>query len=160
MTGNDGSTWSVGQEYSPANTWQWTPNAPGSYVIQVWARNAGSSALYDAWLPSGPHTVTVGTPVALRSLVADRTFRVPAGTPITWSATAVGGTAPYTYRFLLYDGSTWSVGQEYSTSNTWTFVPPAAGTYFVQVWARNAGSATTYDAWLSAGPATVTSGTP
>jgi hypothetical protein len=69
------------------------------------------------------------------------------GQPNLFSAQATGGTSPLTYKFLLFNGTTWAVGQDWSTSNTWSWTPSAAGTYTVQVWGRNAGSANVYDAW-------------
>src|SRR5262245_45328027 len=40
-----------------------------------------------------------------------------------------------------------SVAQDWSASDTWRWVPPSAGSNSVQVWARNAGSSSTFDAW-------------
>ena len=71
---------------------------------------------------------------------------------MTWTATATGGTGPYTYKFFVYDGSTWTMGQDWSASNTWTWTPPGPGTYNFQVWARNAASGALFDAWRPAGP--------
>jgi hypothetical protein len=69
-------------------------------------------------------------------------YPVPAGTPVTWTATALGGVAPYSYKFYVFDGTSWSLGQDWSASNTWTWIPPDSGYYTVQVWARNEGSST------------------
>jgi hypothetical protein len=151
----DGSAWSVGRDWSSANTWTWTPSSPGSYTFQVWAKNAGSTAFYDAWSQAGPYSATEPRPT-VTALVADRLSPVLAETPVTWAATASGGIGPLTYKFFVYDGASWSVGQEWSAANTWTWTPPKVGNYNVQVWVRNAGSVATYDAWLGAGPYVVT----
>ncbi len=150
----DGATWSVGQDWSSANTWIWTPSSAGTYTFQVWARNAGSSADYDAWLGAGPYDA-IRPPPTVASLTANRSSPAVVG-PITWTATATGGTGPYSYSFLVYDGQTWSIGQNWSAANTWTWQPLTAGTYSIQVWVRNAGSVATYDAWRGAGPYVVT----
>jgi hypothetical protein len=44
-------TWRVGQAYSATPTWTWnTTGLPaGVYTIQVWTRNAGSTASYEAY---------------------------------------------------------------------------------------------------------------
>ena len=45
--------WSTVKDYTvPGNTWAWdtTGLAPGSYIVDVWARNAGSTAMYEAYL--------------------------------------------------------------------------------------------------------------
>jgi hypothetical protein len=47
------------------------------------------------------------------------------------------------------------MGQSWSGSNTFAWTPPAAGTYTIQAWVRNAGSVTAWDTWGSVGPLTV-----
>jgi subtilisin family serine protease len=42
--------WVLVQAYSTLNTYTWTPGAPGTFVVEVWVRSAGSVAPYDAWL--------------------------------------------------------------------------------------------------------------
>jgi hypothetical protein len=43
--------WTTVRAYSSAATWTWgtTGAATGTYSIQVWARNAGSTGTYDTW---------------------------------------------------------------------------------------------------------------
>lgn len=156
---NDGAGWTVGRDWSPSNTFDWTPSVSGNYVYQVWVRNNGSGATYDAWDGFGPYNVTVPGPLTVTSLTADRTFPVPAGTPVTWTALARGGFGPYTYRFWVNNGSSWTIGQDWSPSPSWSWIPPAAGSYFFQVWVRNIGSASPFDEWLPGGPVTVGSPT-
>jgi hypothetical protein len=62
------------------------------------------------------------------------------GTTITVTATATGGTAPYQYKWWVYDGGSWTIGQEWGASNAWTWTPPAPATYQLQVWVRSAGN--------------------
>jgi hypothetical protein len=150
---NDGASWTVGQDWSASKTWTWIPPTAGSYVLQVWVRNAGSLAAYDAWRGLGPIAVGATMAFSVTELSADRVFPVSAGTPVRWTASAIGGAGPYTYKFYVFSGSTWTLGQDWNAANTWTWVPPAAGTYSVQVWGRYAGSGAAYDAWLGTGPA-------
>jgi hypothetical protein len=149
---NNGSSWSLGQDWSPSNTWTWRPSAAGTYTFQVWARNAGSAATFDAWRPGGPVTVTDPPALSLTGMSPSLASPVAAGSRVTWTAAASGGTGPYTYEFWVHDGSAWTAGQDWSASNTWTWTPPGPGTYNFQVWARNAGSVATFDAWRPAGP--------
>ncbi len=77
----------------------------------------------------------------LTSLNADRVAPQAPGTTITFSAAATGGTAPYAYKWWLYDGSTWSVSQEWSSASSFAWTPSAAnGNYKIGVWVRSAGS--------------------
>lgn len=48
-------TWTAAQEWSPANTYTWTPTRAefGQHVLQVWVRSTGSSAEYEAWASTG-----------------------------------------------------------------------------------------------------------
>lgn len=153
---NAARSWHVGREYSTNNIFTYTPPA-GNNVLQVWVRSAGSSAVYETWGTSGYFWVSppAGLP-ALSSFVADKATPIPVGTPITFTATAVGGTGPLQYKFVYYNQNTgWAVGREYSTQNSFTYTP-AAGQNVLQVWVRNAGSVAAYDIWGTSGYFTVT----
>ena len=66
-----------------------------------------------------------------------------AGTQVTFTADATGGSGIYEYRFWLKpEAGTWSVVQGYSSDNTWIWDTTglAEDRYFVQVDVRNAGS--------------------
>jgi N-acetylmuramoyl-L-alanine amidase len=142
-------TWSVGRQYNPSNTFNWTPGASSTYALQVWARRPGSSAAYDAWRGTD-YLDVFSSPAKLKSVTVDAAFPSPTGTPITWTATASGGTAALEYRFVIYNASTgWRVLQEYSPSRSTTWTPRAqdAGTYAVQVWVRSTGSASSFEDW-------------
>ena len=157
---NGAGPWTVGQGWSSSNTFTWVPASAGTYVLQVWIRNAGSTAVYDAWHGAGPVTITAAAPLTATSLTADRSFPVPANTPVTWVARVFGGTAPYTFKFYIKNGAgPWTVAQDWSSSNTLTWKPQSAGSYLLQVWIRNAGSAASYDAWRGSGPVAVSGAT-
>jgi subtilisin family serine protease len=146
----DGVNWTLGQGYCPSNTFTWTPPAPGTYLLQVWARHVGSSAAFEDWKSSGFFSVTGAPGVAVTSLTSNVAFPVSFGTPITWTATATGGTAPLQYQFWrLRQGVGWTMAQDYSPSNTFTWTPGVSegGTYSLQVWVRSAGSSATFEAW-------------
>ncbi len=66
----------------------------------------------------------------------------PAGTAITWTASAYGTVLPLQYRFEREDNGTWSVVQAYSSSNAYTWTPGAGdvGDHAVRVSVRNSGS--------------------
>jgi len=83
---------------------------------------------------------------------ASVTFPSNVGTPVTWTATAQGGTAsPLQYRFLLYtEGWGWALLRDWGTQNTFTWTPTNAdtGTHLLQVWVRSTGSTASYEGWL------------
>jgi subtilase family serine protease len=144
--------WSMVQNYSASNTFTWTPTASetGQYAIQVWVRNAGSTATYDAYNGT-PYFSITGSAPTVSALTASPALPQRAGTMITWTATATGGTGPLQYQFWRLRSSTgvWTMVQNYSASNTFTWTPTASetGQYALQVWVRNAGSVAAYDAY-------------
>lgn len=144
-----GVGWSVAQDYSPVSTYSWIPTA-GYHAIQVYVRNSGSTATYDAYGETGMFTVT--PPLAkLTSLTANVSFPAAPNVPITFTAQAAGGVAPIQYQFWRFsDGSGWAMVQDYSTNNTYTWYPNQ-GTHAVQVWVRGSGSTATLEDWRSSG---------
>jgi hypothetical protein len=59
---------------------------------------------------------------------------------------------PYSYKFFVYNGTIWNVGQDWSAASTFNWIPATSGSYLFQVWVRNAGSVTPWDAVLNLGP--------
>ncbi len=146
------SAWTIVRDYAASNTFTWTPSLSeiGKYFFQVWVLNAGSTAFYDAYASTAAFDIS-GPPPTITSFTSSPVSPSPAGVAMTWTAVATGGVAPLQYLFALYDAQagTWSVPQNYGTSNTFTWIPTAlqAGQYQIQVWVRNAGSGNTYDAF-------------
>lgn len=96
-----------------------------------------------------PTTKTV-TRVSGVSIAADRSAPQAAGTPITWTATPVGGDAPHQYQWWEFDGVTWTSAGGWTTSASFAWTPKAAADYRVAVWARSAGSSEIYEATTEA----------
>jgi len=151
---HDGATWAVGRAWDVSARWRWVPERAGTYTVQVWARNAGSTAPHDAWRQAVA-SIAPPPPLTVSSVTPDPTSAA-AGHPVTWTVQASGGQEPYTYQFWLYDGASWRMGQDWSTSSTWVWTPPTAGTYTFQVWVRNANSSARLDAYQPFGPFTAT----
>jgi hypothetical protein len=155
----EGAGWTMVRDYSTTNTFSWTPGANdgGRYALQVWVRSAGSSAAYDAWAGTTYFNI-ISPSVVINSVTTDAGSPTVAGTPITWTATAGGGTTPLQYQFWRYkQGAGWALAQSYSSMNTLTWTPGAedAGTYAIQVWVRQSASIAAYDAWLGTEPISV-----
>jgi hypothetical protein len=137
-----------------------TPGDYDSTACNVGSRTYPNYALYNAqWSPgqsyinslfkltvvsrSGSTFVVSITPRAVMSgvtLTANKTAPQAAGTPVTFTAAGAGGTAPYSYKFLLTSNNwaTWTIVQDWSTSATLTWTPATANSaYQVGVWARS-----------------------
>ena len=140
----NGSTWSVGRDWNASNTWNWTPAVAGTYTVQVWVRNSGSTANSDASRTSASFVVTP-RPLSILAITPSPAL-VTAGSPVTWTAVAAGGTAPYTYQFFFYDGTRWT-SSGWTSSASWSWTPEAPGGYTMQVWVRNAGSTANRDTY-------------
>ena len=92
--------------------------------------------------PYSNEVVTTPNPsLTITGLSANRMSPQPVGTSIVFTATASGGAAPYQFKWWIDNGGTSTVGQQWSTSNTFTWTPTSPGsTYVIRVWARNATS--------------------
>ena len=159
----DGSTWKLVQAYGPSPTYAWTPAMAdaGAHALQVWVRGSGSSAAYDAW-SAAEFSVGGPAPIKVTGLLPTLSTPLPAGTAITWTAAATGGTEPLQYQFWRLDGSSWKLVRDYAPSPVFVWTPGLSdvGDHALQVWVRSSGSTTAYEAWSTtsfavAGPAPV-----
>ena len=110
-----GVGWTLVQDYSTLNTFSWTPVEAdaGTYALQVWVKSSVSSAALDAWRSTPGFEISPPGPVQITSLNSSVALPTVVGTPITWSATATGGSPPVQFKFLLRDvAGVWSVLQD------------------------------------------------
>jgi hypothetical protein len=123
----DGSTWTVSANWSPTNSFVWTPStANANYRVEVWLRSAGSSA--DAPEASIASAFPISNEladgaVAIVSLSANRPAPQPAGNAITFTATPAAGTGPFLYKWFYFMGTTWSAFGDWSSSANLTWYP-------------------------------------
>jgi len=165
-----GTGWRILQPWGAASSVPWTPTKAGAYAVQVWMRNAGSTAAYDAWQGIGPFDVADG-PLQLVDVTMDATQFVAPGSTVTWTAVRAGdGAAPVEYQFFLhrqpaYDpsGGSWTLVRPWSPSSSWSFAPgpgDADQRFYVQVWARRQGSTAAWEAWANSTQDTIVSSGP
>jgi phosphatidylserine/phosphatidylglycerophosphate/cardiolipin synthase-like enzyme len=137
----DGRTWSILRDWGSSGTASWTPARAGTYRVGVWVRNAGTTV--DAPQSNAGVNVTVGAAATaalqMRSVTASGTSPHLAGTPITFTANATGGTAPRQFKWWLFDGTAWRILRNWSSSGSLAWTPPRAGAYRVGAWVRSAG---------------------
>ena len=152
-------TWQIlGTGYTSSASIAWTPTVPGTYMVQAWVRSSGSPVGYEAWGNSAPLTIPGPTPPVLTSVTHNVGCPATVGRWISTTATAIGGASPLQYKMLLYDetASSWTVLQEYSSSNRVSWLPTHVGAFYLQAWVRSAGSTAPYEAVLNSASCTVT----
>lgn len=75
-----------------------------------------------------------GSPkISIPTFAADKETGQVAGTAIGLSANAIGGAGPYQYKFYCQNGAELSVIQDFSSADSATFIPEAAGNYTIFV---------------------------
>lgn len=147
---NPSGTWSMVRDYSTSANWSWntTGLTAGQYTVSVYVRNLGSTERVDA-LTSTSYAIAVNAPPATgATLTPNLTSPVAPGTPVSFLASATGGSGSYEYRYWLKaPGGAWAVVRDYSPAATWDWNTTglASGIYNVSVYIRNAGSSSPYE---------------
>ncbi len=121
--------WSQVQAYSTVATCSWTPASAGMYLLSVTAHDGVTGAEVNDLLwyaVSGPALTAV-------SLIPSLASPQYAGTAITLTAEATGGTNVLYQFWVYYPAATpaWSQLQAYSTSATCVWTPATAGAYLL-----------------------------
>jgi hypothetical protein len=144
----NGDTWVPMTSWTQSSTFAWTPataNAGGR--VTVWVRSTGNTAddaegraamdfAIGGSSQTAPSLRATGATIAA-NMVAPQ---VP-GTTVTFTATGAGGTAPYQYKWWIYNGDAWVPMTGWTSSNTFAWrstVTNLGGR--VTVWVRSAGA--------------------
>jgi hypothetical protein len=137
----DGVSSTVASNWNPTATFTWTPaTANLSYKVIVWARSAGNGADAPEVTAEMPFAILPNPLSGIVSLTVDQTAPQKPGTTITFKANWVGAPAPVEFKWLVSDGSSSKVMQDWSAAPTFAWTPTAADKYTVSVWARRAGN--------------------
>lgn len=148
----DGASWLAVGGWTTDNRFAWRPAiANNADRVAVWVRSAGNTIddqetsvavsypISGAAAPPPPPPPT--TRATAVTLTANRAAPQPPATTITWSASPVGGVAPYQYKWWTFDGAGWTPVSAWTTLNTFAWSPTTANAnYRVAVWVRSAGN--------------------
>ena len=135
----DGVSWSVVKDWSTSNSYSWAPKIAGNYRIGVWARSSGNTV--DQPENDAYRGIDFSiTPLSIIGLSADKASPQPTNSTINFTATTSSGIAPIQFKWWVYDGVSWSVVKDWSTSNSYSWAPKTAGNYRIGVWARSSGN--------------------
>jgi hypothetical protein len=150
---NASTGWVIAQPYGAASRFTWRPLLPGVYIIQVWARSAGSWRRYESYASSAVRVAPRATVII--EAATNVALPVAPGVPITWNVTAAGP-APLEYEFWVRDSALrWQKFRAYGASSSGTWTPAAAGSYVVQVRARQRGLSVPYESYANTSGFTV-----
>ncbi|HEY3488540.1 MAG TPA: putative Ig domain-containing protein [Candidatus Deferrimicrobiaceae bacterium] len=132
----------VSTSYSASNSYVWTNGMQvGGYTVEVRARSNGSVLDNEASITTGYQMAP--PPVTGVTISASPAGPQVAGTPVTFTAVAIGGVAPYQYRFRVRNSTGAQVAfADYPGGDTfvWATTGLPAGTYTAEVSARSNGS--------------------
>ncbi|SHJ27287.1 hypothetical protein SAMN02745165_01930 [Malonomonas rubra DSM 5091] len=113
----------------PEPHWQWQPEKPGVYRVQVARFAADGTYELSAW--SQPFEIAA--PLSIESLEADRSAPQAAqSVPINWRPRISGGVPPYSYQFELTSVDQQRFVQQ-GSQQEWQWRPEEAGRYKVRV---------------------------
>jgi murein DD-endopeptidase MepM/ murein hydrolase activator NlpD len=137
----DGTTWTLAQDWGTA-TFFWTPTrALPAGSVRYWVRDASTTADVGTVNYSIPYVITGGpaiTPLTAEAITSDVPSPQAAGTAIQFTGIANGGVPPYQFKWWVYDGTAWTMAQDWGSS-TFVWTPSrsiAAGR--VGFWVRDA----------------------
>jgi hypothetical protein len=143
-----GGSWAVAQAWSASATYSWdtTGASTGDYAFQVWVKNDGSSAAYEAYA-GVPYTLTSGNPCTAAMLSSSVPSPQLAGTAVTLTGSAsTCSNAEYEFWELDPVGA-WVLAQSWSPASSFVWTGTQTGMYSFQVWIREAGSTGSYETY-------------
>ena len=137
---NDGESWHVERDWATSHQFVWTPSTSGSgYQIRVWARSAANNGDVPEAQDTVSYAISGSSIVTTLSITSDKASPQPAGTAITWTAVATGGTAPLQYKWLFWNGGSSEDLTGWTTSHTFTWTPIYGNpNYAMRAWVRSA----------------------
>ena len=138
--------WQQLQGYSGSASYSWntTGLAPGTYLLDIWARDSSSAApYYDTYTSQ---YFTIGGACTSATTSSNPSGSTTIGTQVTISVTSAGCVNPRYEYWISPPSGGWQMIQAY-TANAgfqWSTTGLAPGTYILDVWAKDTSSGATY----------------
>lgn len=135
--------------YTTKSEYKFTPASLGSYQIEVSVQASDNSTVTRSYKYESVSALSAPGELSATLSVSGGTQQ---GATITATASATGGTSPYTYQFSLNG----QVVKAYSSSNSFAFTASSAGEYKVEVSVKDAAGKTA----VASKTVTITASTP
>src|SRR5439155_643714 len=150
----DGTAWTVLQDWDSSASVVWrSAKISADAQISVWVRSTGNlTDTYESYKLTS-FAITPPPPATISTVTADKSAPQPPGTTVTFTATASGGKPPYQFKWWVYDGTMWTMAQDWSASPTFAWTPSVANAADqLSTWVRSSGNLTdTYENYLLSG---------
>lgn len=146
--------------WQSSRTFSWTPTSAdvGTWEVFIWVKDAYTPSNMNtyghaAWYNAGNVEVTTPAPVTVTGTGSPSTS--PAGTTISWTATASGG-IPSTYKYALFrrkaGTSNWIpdvTAPSWQSSRTMSWTPSASdvGTWEIIIWVKDVNTTPTQNTY-------------
>jgi hypothetical protein len=146
-------TWVMVQAYSLNAVYNWDSNGalPGTETFGVWAKDAQSTALYDALgndqVGVTPATCPSVTITATPTTIVHSTSGGPHNITATAVATGCSSGPEYAFWLRATDNPNWTLLQGYTTTAifNWDTTGAPVGAYDIGVWAKDGHSSNAQD---------------
>lgn len=119
--------------FSSSSTFSKTITEAGEYYVVVTAKDSSTTATKT----SASITAFIGE-LKAPVITADKSGILNIGDTVNYTAQALGGLAPYSYSFDVYNGSSLVSQGSYGSSSSFAYKIPAAGLYSVKVSVKDA----------------------
>lgn len=129
--------------YTSTSSISLPPAAAGNYTVDVYLKDALSNQVYD---DHGVVRFTSYSSPVLSSFTANKTTTLT-GQTVSLNAAAKGGSGTgYLYKFVVMNGTTAVLTQDYSSNSTLNYTPDTNTNYNVVVYVKDSISTASYDA--------------
>ena len=153
-----GGTWTVRRSFGTAATWTWNTagNAAGTYQVRVWANQQGTWTTASQGRAAMVFTISA-SPTCTTATIAPSAVTQPAGSSVVFTGGSSRCPYPRYAYYVLLNGK-WTLKRSFSSTSGWTWSTAgmAPGTYYVRVWANQAGDQTATPETLAQSKVTLT----
>ncbi|WP_418909823.1 triple tyrosine motif-containing protein [Bacillus pinisoli] len=132
--------WKVVQDYSTSSKLNWKPETQGSYQIKVQAKSLSSKKEFD---DEKVISYEVFAPATIKAFKSNSDGPLPTNSDIHFSTATDEETSLFQYE--VFDGTAWSVLQEYSSEAGFNWKPEQPGTYKVRTRVKHSISQNEFD---------------